>query len=950
MWEGRRAADPRMGTATRGPSQFMESSLSLLRTHWDLEPASARSADFQSAVSRISNPQVWEQSLAAGIAHGLPAGSRRYSRLATCAAGSRFLVRAEASAAYSTGTIVGWGDNALHQIDAPANLTNAVALAGGYYHSVALRADGTVVAWGNNTYGQTNVPVGLAGADAVAAGLDHSLALQNGSVVAWGRNNSGQTNVPSQATNITAIAAGYYFNLALRADGTVVAWGDNTYGQTNVPGSLTNAVAIAAGGLHGLALRADGTVAAWGAGTNTSGSFQNYGQSMVPAGLAHVVALAGGSYHSLALRADGTVTAWGAGTNRLGLSPNFGQAIVPSGLTNVVAVAAGMQHSVALLADGSLAAWGAGATNTGIDPNYGQCVIPPALTNVATVAAGLNFNLALVAAEPLLWPRPKAAIALARGASTTLSIGVRPRNPFTCQWFFNGLPSSGATTTNLPVDNFDLAKAGVYSVTVTNQYGSAIAVTVLRLANSPVILLDGVDVGGGQVNRVDSCQVVLTNTFSSAGDIYYTLDGSPPSFTASPYLAPFMLTHSGILRAVAYNAAYTDWVESAPIELQVWPTYPLTAGTPGGGTGSVSPAPYSEGNRYVSNTLVTLTATPASGWCFLHWTGDSADTASVTTVTMDRPRSVQAIFGTFLSLSTNGNGQLSLDPATGPYAYGSNVRVAAVPAVGSYFFGWAGGAGGFANPLSLTITNPLGVTALFATLNPNQVALTTSVTGSGSVVLSPSRNVYTNGDSVSLSAVPATTFIFSGWSGDASGTQNPLVLVLDGNKQVTAAFVTGNVTNPPVITQPPSSRTLRAGSATTFAFQLTGDGPFTYQWRLNGSPIAGATGPTLDLPSVTTTQVGLYDVVVTSAAGVATSTAASLALLELQTAQSSGQSLPLLVLDGAPGTRYHLEAAGSLPAINWIPLASVTVQNGRLLYVDEPMLTHTQRFYRAVPQ
>jgi hypothetical protein len=41
-----------------------------------------------------------------------------------------------------------------------------------------------------------------------------------------------------------------------------------------------------------------------------------------------------------------------------------------------------------------------------------------------------------------------------------------------------------------------------------------------------------------------------------------------------------------------------------------------------------------------------------------------------------------------------------------------------------------------------------------------------------------------------------------------------------------------------------------------------------------------------------------------------------LALLELQMAQSSGQWLPLLVLDGAPGTRYHLETTGDLPATN----------------------------------
>jgi uncharacterized delta-60 repeat protein len=91
-----------------------------------------------------------------------------------------------------------------------------VAIAAGYYHSLALRADGTVVAWGDNYYGQTNVPAGL--------------------------------------TNAVAIAAGYYHSLALRADGTVVAWGKNGSGQTTVPAGLTSAVAIAAGDYHTLAL------------------------------------------------------------------------------------------------------------------------------------------------------------------------------------------------------------------------------------------------------------------------------------------------------------------------------------------------------------------------------------------------------------------------------------------------------------------------------------------------------------------------------------------------------------------------------------------------------------------------------------------------------------------------------------------------------------------------
>ncbi len=49
------------------------------------EPEPPRSADFQSAVSQVSNLQDAGESERAGIAHGLPIGNRRYSRLETCA-------------------------------------------------------------------------------------------------------------------------------------------------------------------------------------------------------------------------------------------------------------------------------------------------------------------------------------------------------------------------------------------------------------------------------------------------------------------------------------------------------------------------------------------------------------------------------------------------------------------------------------------------------------------------------------------------------------------------------------------------------------------------------------------------------------------------------------------------------------------------------------------------
>lgn len=114
-----------------------------------------------------------------------------------------------------------------------------VAIASGYGHNVALRADGTVVAWGlSGTSAQTGVPAGLK-AKAVAAGENHSVAVKlDGTVVQWGTVSGGKP-VPAKLTNVVAVAAGRYHTLALSADGSLVAWGENGSGQCTIPSGIT---------------------------------------------------------------------------------------------------------------------------------------------------------------------------------------------------------------------------------------------------------------------------------------------------------------------------------------------------------------------------------------------------------------------------------------------------------------------------------------------------------------------------------------------------------------------------------------------------------------------------------------------------------------------------------------------------------------------------------------
>ncbi len=269
-----------------------------------------------------------------------------------------------------SGTVFAWGDNDEGETDVPPGLDNVIALAAGWYHSLAVTGDGRVVAWGSTARDLTAVPPGLAGVTAVAAGQYHSLALTiAGKVAAWGGNGYGQCDAPATLAEVTAIAAGADHSLAV-ADGRVVGWGGNKYGQTRVPDHLADVTAVAAGAGHSLALTQSGRVVAWG--------LNDFGETAVPADLADVVAIAAGVNQSAAVKADGTVVAWG-GTEVIG---------VPASVTDVVAVSGTGTHCLALTAAGQVHAWGSN--------DCGECDVPPALSGVTAIAAGYGHSLAVM--------------------------------------------------------------------------------------------------------------------------------------------------------------------------------------------------------------------------------------------------------------------------------------------------------------------------------------------------------------------------------------------------------------------------------------------------------------------------------------------------------------------------------------------------------------------------
>jgi len=113
----------------------------------------------------------------------------------------------------------------------------------------------------------------------------------------------------------------------------------------------------------------------------------------------------------------------------------------------------------------------------------------------------------------------------------------------------------------------------------------------------------------------------------------------------------------------------------------------------------------------------------------------------------------------------------TITPATGYHVADVLVNGVSVGAVTSYTFA----------PIAANQT-------IAASFVINTYTLTLATVGNGTAVASPSQATYNHGTVVQLTATPATNWNFDFWSGDASGSTNPLSVTMDANKSITANF------------------------------------------------------------------------------------------------------------------------------------------------------------------
>ncbi|MCK6470111.1 MAG: tandem-95 repeat protein [Planctomycetes bacterium] len=126
------------------------------------------------------------------------------------------------------------------------------------------------------------------------------------------------------------------------------------------------------------------------------------------------------------------------------------------------------------------------------------------------------------------------------------------------------------------------------------------------------------------------------------------------------------------------------------------------------------------------------------------------------------------------------------------------------------------------------------------------------------------------------------------------------VVVSNSAGSVTSSNATLTVRVMPAITTQPASVAVTAGQNATFNVTATGTAPLSYQWRKNGTAIAGATNSSYTTPATTTADHGaLFSVVVSNSAGSVTSANAT---LTVTSSPASAALAAYLKLDESGGT------------------------------------------------
>ena len=363
-----------------------------------------------------------------------------------------------------------------------------------------------------------------------------------------------------------------------------------------------------------------------------------------------------------------------------------------------------------------------------------------------------------------------------------------------------------ADTGNLEVYRYD--STGTFVQEYSGSFGAISAVAV--------------DPTSGNVLIGDSAQGVI-HEFDAAGAFVDDTDGTgTPAGSINPQ--GLAVDSAGMVYVSDANTPVVN-VFGAGGPPPVTHTVSVSATGLGTGTVTSSPAGIDCGatcsDDFNENSTVTLTATPASGSAFTGWTVDGDTNVCPGTGTCDvaigtADHTVVANFDVIpqhtltVSKTGLGAGSVTSSPAgidcgatcADDFDENGTVTLTATPDAGSTFTGWT--VDGDTNVCPGTGTCDVAIGTADHTVEANfdllpQHTVTVAVTGDGSVSADSGAIAgctefvgicsgdYVEGSEVTLTATPGANQVFTGWSGDCSGTGD-CVITVNADASVTATF------------------------------------------------------------------------------------------------------------------------------------------------------------------
>jgi len=469
---------------------------------------------------------------------------------------------------------------------------------------------------------------------------------------------------------------------------------------------------------------------------------------------------------------------------------------------------------------GSVQASNAGAYTVLVSSNSGS---------VTSNAAYLSINS--LNTPPSIISQPLTQT-VAVGSSTSVGVVATGTAPLTFQWYLNGAPVIGATTSTYSIPSFQVANAGGYTVIVSNAYGSIISnltpVNAISQTATPRITAQPAS-QSLQVGAKLNLAVAIVDNLNVTYQWYF--NGNPIiGATNATYSIPTaVFTNTGIYTVAIIYSGGT--LVSAPATVMVTASSSLA---------TITSQPISQVVNTGSSVLFSVTAT---GYPNLTY---------------------QWLF--------NGN------PVNGANSNYYSITNAQLGNTGTYSvsIGYPGGSI-LSNNATLTVQNPY-ILPIFNYQPISQVASVGSnvnfiVSASGFPV--PTYQWYFNGSPIA--GATSSTLALNNLSAAKSGSYTVTASNSAGNTYSTAALLTVISNGSPKIINQPNSHDVSLGS--TVSFQVTATAGQLYQWYLNGFVVSGATSSTFVTTATNATQ-GIYQCLVQNNSGATLSNPSTLQIAQ----------------------------------------------------------------------